>query len=84
MSIDTADEPRQRSQAEAAVTRAEVVAHLAAAFPGGMVGKAELLGEAERTGAPRGVLDLLRRLPERRFYRPHDLWAELPDVPIEG
>jgi hypothetical protein len=43
---------------------------------------ADLVDEARRRGARPEVVTLLQRLPDRRFHRPHDLWEELPEVPL--
>lgn len=68
---------------ERPVTRVEVIDHVADAFGAAGATRAELLALAEQTGARPDLIALLRRLPDRRFHRPHELWAELPEVPVE-
>jgi hypothetical protein len=60
----------------------EIVAHVEEAFGEGGVSRADLLAEAQRTSAPQPVLELLARLPERRYRHVRDLWTEVPDVPV--
>lgn len=69
---------------EAVVTRVEVIDHLGDAFVAGPLTKPDVLAAATRAGARPAVLDLLRRLPDRKFARPHDLWIDLGEVPIDG
>jgi hypothetical protein len=66
-----------------AVTRVEVIDHIGEAFAGGPLTRSDLLVAARRVGARPAVLELLERLPDRRFSRPHELWTDLRDVPIE-
>lgn len=66
-----------------AVTRIEVITHVGDAFASGPQTRSDLVEVASRTGARRAVLDLLGRLPDRKFTRPHDLWLDLADVPID-
>jgi hypothetical protein len=72
---------------EPVVTRVEVIDHIGDAFAAGPLTKPDLLALAARGGARPALLALLRRLPERlperRFSRPHDLWTDLKDVPID-
>ena len=65
------------------VTRIEVIDHLGGAFSSGAVTRADLVAAASRNGARRAVVELLGRLPDRKFSQPHDLWHDLVDVPIE-
>lgn len=71
-------------QAGGNVTRIEVVDHVGPAFASGPLTRADLVAAASHSGARPAVVSVLGRLPEgRRFNRPHDLWLDLPDVPIE-
>jgi hypothetical protein len=70
-------------RASQAVTRVEVVDHIHDVFASGPVTRADLVAEAGRNGARTAVIDLLGRLPDRRFTRPHELWDNLRDVPID-
>jgi hypothetical protein len=63
-------------------TRTEIVEHVEDAFGAGGADRAELVAAAERNAAPQRVLDLLRRLPDRRYRHVRDLWAEVPEVPV--
>src|ERR687897_206937 len=76
-------QPIPVSNAEVAVTRVEVIDHIGQAFAGAPLTRSDLLAAA-RLRAPRPqVLELLGPLPDRRFSRPHELWVDLRDVPIE-
>jgi hypothetical protein len=68
---------------EPVVTRVEVIDHVGEAFSHGPQSRAHLLEAARRTDARPAVLALLGRLPERRFTRPHDLWLEIGEVPVD-
>lgn len=63
-------------------TRTEIVDHIADAFEHGGAGRAELVATAERNGAPAPVVDVLRRLPDRRYRHVRDLWNVVPEVPV--
>jgi hypothetical protein len=65
------------------VTRVEVIDHIGEAFTTGSLTRADLMAAASRSGARSAVVDLLGRLPDRKFSRPHDLWDNLADVSIE-
>jgi hypothetical protein len=65
------------------VTRVEVVDVLEGAFTAGAIGRDDLVAVARRNGARPSVVDLLGRLPDRKFVQPRDLWVVLPDVPID-
>jgi Protein of unknown function (DUF2795) len=71
------------SSVNVAVTRVEVVDHIGDAFAGGPLTRSDLLVAARHGGARPAVLEVLERLPDRRFSRPHELWTDLKDVPIE-
>jgi hypothetical protein len=71
------------SGASVAVTRVEVIDHIGEAFVGGPLTRSDLLNAARRVGARPAVVELLGRLPDRKFSRPHELWNDLRDVPIE-
>jgi Protein of unknown function (DUF2795) len=65
------------------VTRVEVIDHVGDAFAAGPLTRSDILVAASRMGARPAVLELLERLPDRKFSRPHELWTDLRDVPIE-
>jgi hypothetical protein len=65
------------------VTRVEVIDHIGEAFTGDPLTRFDLQNVARRHGARSAVIDLLGQLPDRRFIRPHELWNDLRDVPIE-
>ena len=65
------------------VTRVEVIDHIGEAFNGDPLTRFDLQNVARRHGARPAVIDLLGQLPDRRFIRPHELWNDLRDVPIE-
>jgi Protein of unknown function (DUF2795) len=60
-----------------------VIDHIGEAFVGDPLTKFDLQNVARRRGARPAVVDLLGTLPDRRFTRPHELWNDLRDVPIE-
>ncbi len=66
-----------------AVTRIEVIDTIAGAFVHAPLSRGDLIRAAEHAAAPRPVIELLERLPERAYRRPADMWDELPGVPIE-
>jgi hypothetical protein len=66
-----------------AVTRVEVIDHIGEAFAGAPLTRSDLLDAARRSGARPAVAELLGKLPDRKFSRPHELWNDLRDVPIE-
>lgn len=67
------------------VTRVEVIDHIGQAFGAGPMTRADLVAAANHNGARPAVVNVLGRLPQdRKFTRPHDLWHDLSDVPIEG
>lgn len=70
-------------RADLAVTRVEVIDHVGSAFTSGSLTRADLVAAASRSGARSAVVELLGRLRDRKFSRPHDLWDDLADVPIE-
>ena len=65
------------------VTRVEVIDTIASAFDHAPLTRGGLIRAAEHAAAPRPIVELLERLPERAYRRPADMWDELPDVPIE-
>jgi hypothetical protein len=67
-----------------AVTRVEVIDHVGEAFAAGPLTRSDILVAASSRGARPAVLEVLERLPDRKFSRPHDMWmTDLRDVPIE-
>lgn len=72
------------SPAQGIVTRVELVDHVGPAFGSGPMTRSDLIAAANQAGARVEVVNVLNRLPEgRRFMKPHDLWHDLADVPIE-
>jgi hypothetical protein len=62
----------------------EILDLVEGAFVGPSVTKTEVLEFARDLGARPEVLHTLTRLDaDRRFGTPRDLWADLPDVPVE-
>jgi hypothetical protein len=84
MNTDAVPEKTAPLEAGGPVTRVEIIDHIGLAFVGASVSTPELVAVAQQAGARPEVLALLGRLPHRRFERPHDLWTELPEVPIEA
>jgi hypothetical protein len=66
------------------VTRTEIIDHVAAAFASGPATTSDLLVAAKASGARSDVVDLLAQVPDRRYQKPHDLWVDLPGLPIGG
>jgi hypothetical protein len=67
-----------------AVTRVEVIDHIGQAFGAGPVTRSDLVAAAGHSGARSEVVAVLGRLPElNKFTRPHELWHDLADVPID-
>lgn len=65
-------------------TRVEVVECLSPVVSGRPLERDQLVAAALSTGARQAVLDLLRSLPARRqFSHVRDIWAYLPEVPID-
>lgn len=64
------------------VTRLELLDHVETAFTTVPATRGDLLQAAITSQARPEVLAVLRRLPDVRFRRAHDLWEELGDVPI--
>lgn len=72
------------SSSDGTVTRVEVVDHVGQAFDAGPLTRADLVAAASHSGARAEVVRVLERLPgDRRFIRPHDLWHDLSDVPVD-
>lgn len=65
------------------VTREEIAAHVHRAFIAGVTTKAELAAVAAGSGARPDVLRVLGLLPDRPYSDLRQLWAELPEVPID-
>jgi hypothetical protein len=66
-----------------AVTRVEVIDHVAGAFEGHpVVTTADLLEAALRTSARPAVLGVIESLPDRKYERPQDLWSDLPHLAV--
>jgi hypothetical protein len=67
---------------DGAVTRVEVIDHVGEAFASGPLTRSDLLSAAQRVGARPAVIELLGRLPDRKFARANDLWMDLSEVPL--
>ena len=68
----------------APVTRLEILDAIDPAFDERALTKHDLVDTAIASDARPGVLELLRTLPDdERFRERVDLWAHLPDVPVE-
>lgn len=81
MTTHTAPEPGAEPHP---VSRIEIVEHVGPAFEFAPQTREDLIALAEKTEARPEVIDALGSLPGlRRFYRPQDLWVELPRLPIE-
>lgn len=65
------------------VTRTEIVDAIGDAFTGSEINKQTLVDTAQRGDARPEVIDLLSRLPERRYWQPQQIWLELPNIPID-
>lgn len=81
--MEDVHEVRGDREPDAVVTRVEVITHLGDVFAHGPQTRSELVAAASSSGARRAVLDLLGRLPERRFTQPQDIWFDLGHVPID-
>lgn len=68
---------------ERPVSRTEIAEHLADAFATGPASRANLLGVAALAGARDQLLAVLQTLPDVRYRRLQDLWAELINLPVE-
>ena len=69
---------------EEMITRTYVAGHVAGAFARtGSASKWELIGRAQDTEARREVIEALLNLPDRNYANLRELWAILPDMPIE-
>lgn len=67
-----------------AVTRVEVIDHIGQAFGTGPLTRSDLVAAAGHSGARAEVVDVLGRLPDgHKFTRPHELWHDLADIPID-
>lgn len=67
------------------VTRVEVVDHIGSVFGTGPQTRSDLVAAATSSGARAEVVSVLSRLPDgRKFTRPHELWHDLADIPIDG
>lgn len=64
-------------------TRAEIAAHVTAAFGHGRVTRDELVAAAEQSDASEAVLRVLARLPRGPYDDVRQLWPSLPGVPVE-
>lgn len=67
-----------------AVTRERIAGHVAGAFAEtGMATKADIIRRAQHTGGDEATLLVLLSLPDRRYASIRELWASLPDLPVE-
>lgn len=65
------------------VTRTEVVEELGGVFSGSGASRRDLIAEARRRSARPQLMQLLERLPDRRYRHIRDLWTEAPEVPLD-
>jgi hypothetical protein len=66
------------------VTRMQIAEHVSGAFTDtGMATKAALVVQAQETGSNEAVLSTLLSLPDKRYANLNELWATLPDMPVE-
>lgn len=73
--------PTTHASANLPATRAEIVERVGHAFGDRPLTRSEVLDAA--TGSRDQVMDVLCRLPDRRYSLANDLWVELPEVPVE-
>ncbi|MBK5223308.1 MAG: DUF2795 domain-containing protein [Acidimicrobiia bacterium] len=76
------DQHGNAARSGAPVTRTEVIDTIAHAFDAPSATPDDLVAAARGSHARAEVVDLLSRLPGRRYVRPQDMWNDLPDVPI--
>ncbi|HWG62556.1 MAG TPA: DUF2795 domain-containing protein [Streptosporangiaceae bacterium] len=65
------------------VSRTEIHSNINEAFIAGSATRADMLEAARASSARPEVVGLLQQLPERRFNSIRQIWAELPDLPVE-
>jgi hypothetical protein len=66
------------------ITRSLIANHVGLTFTAsGTTTKSDLIRQAQATSANSAVLEVLLNLPDRNFANLRDLWAVLPDMPIE-
>jgi hypothetical protein len=65
------------------VTRATIAEHVGTAFASGPADKSEILASATRSQAPPPVIRRLETLPDTPIRSLRELWAHLPEVPVE-
>lgn len=75
------NQPTNQASAHTPATRAEIVERVGHAFGDRPLTRNEILDAA--SGSRDQVMDVLHRLPDRRYSLANDLWVELPEVPIE-
>ncbi|GAB3556053.1 hypothetical protein J2S53_003290 [Actinopolyspora lacussalsi] len=66
------------------VTRLEILDAVDKAFEAPPTATSDILVTAEDSGARTALLEVLHRLPEKRFGSVRELWEHLPDVPVEA
>lgn len=65
------------------VTRTEILDVVDGAFEDGIPRAEDLVTVAIEHDARPAVIDVLRSLPAQPFQKRTDLWAHLPDLPID-
>ncbi len=62
----------------------EIAESLEGVFQGEPLSGEQLVSEAERVGAPQGVVGAIEGLPQgKRFSTPRDLWPHLHRLPVK-
>jgi uncharacterized protein DUF2795 len=64
------------------LARAELIAHVEAAFTAGPASRDRLLAYAIGSHARPEVIELLRTLPDKPYATARDLWSEIACVPV--
>jgi hypothetical protein len=66
------------------LTRVHIAEHVTAAFDPPPASKSDLLTTAAAAQAPEEILQALDSLPERPYHGLRELWAHLPEVPVDA
>ena len=66
------------------ITRAELTAHVTAAFSAGPATRDRLLAYAAGSHARPELIDILHRLSDKAYASLGDLWSELGNIPVRG
>lgn len=65
------------------VTRDDVLEAVAGCFRGGGATRDDLIEQALQNGAHPAVIEILRRLPDRRIGNVRQIWELVPDIPVQ-